>query len=48
MVNGSLLSGGTGGGLAQTARGSRDHNCYNICLEYYFDERACVEMCTQY
>ena len=47
-MSGSSGTLGGGGGLAQTARGSLDPNCYNICLEYYFDERACVEMCTQY
>ena len=47
-MSGSSGTLGGGGGLAQTARGSRDHNCYNICLEYYFDERACEETCAQY
>ena len=40
---------GCGGGscLAQIARESREHTCYDICLEGNFDEKACDEMCSE-
>merc|ERR1712242_631199 len=40
---------GCGGGscLAQIARESEEHTCYEICLEGNFDEKACDEMCSE-
>jgi len=33
--------------LAQIARESEEHTCYEICLEGNFDENACDEMCSE-
>ena len=45
----SHKSGGCGENscLAQIARESREHTCYDICLEGDHDEKACEEMCSE-
>ena len=37
----------SGGCFAQIARESREHTCYDICLEGDHDEKACEEMCSE-